>query len=105
MIKSTKQLSISKTAGEWELIERKIAESGRKDLNHYIRCESIKIKNAFRNNPTSITNARGGDKIEKRPSLSTTTYNDIEKIAILMKIPVSVLIDRFIINPILTPKL
>lgn len=104
MQKSTKLLSVSKTPGEWALIKKRVTESGKKDLNHYIHTEAIKIKLAFRNNPSSITSAYG-ERIEKRPSLRTTIYEELEIIARIMQVPVSTLIDRFIIDPILTPKL
>lgn len=104
MPKSTKMLSVSKTPGEWSLIEKKVAESGKKNLSCYIRGEAIKIKNAFKNDPSSITTAFG-ERIEKRPSLHTPIYEEMNAIAKIMKVPVSTLVDRFIIDPILVPKL
>lgn len=104
MQKSTKLLSVSKTPGEWSLIEKHVAESGKKNLNHYIHVEAIKIKIAFKNNPISITNACG-NRIEKRPALRTNVYDELSVIARIMQVPVSTLIDRFIIDPILIPKI
>ena len=103
-MKSTRQLSVSKTAGEWSLIDKKVKESGKSDLNTYIRCEAIKLKNAFTKSPSCITNAEG-ERIEKRPYLPVTIYEELNVIAVRMRVPVSTVIDRLIIEPMLLPKL
>lgn len=104
MPKSTKLLSISKTTGEWCLIEKKISESGKINLSQYIHKEAIKIKNAFKDNPTTITCA-SGKRVEKRPCIFIGVYEELEGIATIMDISVSTLIDRFVIDPLLTPKI
>lgn len=103
-LRYTKQLSVSKTKGEWSLIQEKVIAAGKKDLNAYIRCEAMKIKKAFKKNPSWVTYAKG-ERIEKRPYLPLSMYEDLDIIAMQMKIPVSTLIDRLIIEPMLLPKL
>jgi len=101
---TAKQLSISKTPGEWVAIEKRVIESGKSDLNCYIRSEAMKIKMAYNKNPNCIPAALG-NRVEKRPYLSRSIYEELSPIAIRLGVPVSTVIDRLIIAPLLLPKI
>ncbi len=103
-LKYTKQLSVKKTEGEWTKIDVIVSASGKKDLNAYIRCEALKIKKAFGECPEQVTPAKGV-RIEKRPYIPLTIYAALEPLALRMGVPVSSVIDRFIIDPMLLPKI
>lgn len=93
-------LSISKTSGEWELIDEKI--NGKK-LNVYLRSEVNKLIVSFKDCPDCISCA-AGEKKERRPTISRKQYEEIEKIAEKMQITPSKVIDRLIISPLLLPE-
>jgi hypothetical protein len=106
--KSVIPISISKTAGEWEIINQKISESGKENLSEYIRGEVRKLQIKFRECPECITPATGGTAITKRPYIPIYYYAEIKLIALRMSIPVSSVIDELIISPLLqdsTPKI
>lgn len=99
-----KKINVSRTNGEWEAIEAKIKELGKKDVNSYLRCEIYKLKKRFDENPISITSADGIIKI-KQYYMPDTTYDTIKLIALKMKKPVATVVDEFIINPLLTQRM
>jgi hypothetical protein len=97
---SVKSVVIKKTEGEWEVIEKKIECLGRKNLSNFLRCEIIKLNRRFTECPNCVSPS-SGEKVTKRPYIPITVYKDLEKIAIKMQVPVTVVIDRLIITPIL----
>jgi hypothetical protein len=100
---AVKQIIISKTKGEWAYIQEKLLELGSKTtLASYITCESKKLHEKFKECPDCISPA-SGERIENRPYIPITTYQKLEPIALKMGIPVSAVIDRLIISPILLP--
>jgi len=104
-----KQISITRTEGEWTLIRRKLvpAQDGlgqdMKCLSKHIRREVLKYKNLILDIPDNGIVKSGGEMIEKRPWIDTKCLEDIKWIATKMKVSPSVVIDRLIITPLLQP--
>lgn len=98
-----KPLSILKTEGEWDIITKKLAEAGRKDLSVYIRSEVRKLNISYCENPQKFFRAPG-EKVYKRPHIPIDAYNKLKIIADNMKKPVSTIVDIFIIQPLLNSK-
>lgn len=95
-----KTLSITKTTGEWETIQNKIELDGKRDLNGFLRSKVKKLIDDFKKCPHCITSAKG-KRIEKRPHITIDQYQDLKPIARKMKLPVSKIIDKLIISPLL----
>lgn len=94
-----KPIIITKTRGEWDLIYDKI---GKKKLTNFIRSEVRKLGNAYEKNPLVVCPA-DGEKIDKRPYIPQDSYDKLKIISQKMKIPVSSVVDKLIIQPLLHP--
>lgn len=100
---NSKQISITRTEGEWQIIKNKLYpydEKGLPKLSMHIRKEVLKVKNKLKEVPESVV-CLGGEKVEKRPYLPTHIIEDIKLIALQMKVSESTVIDRLIITPLL----
>lgn len=95
-----KTLSVTKTIGEWEHIEGKINLDNKTDLNSFLRSRIKKIKDDFELCPSCVTPARG-IRVEKRPHITIDQYEDLKPIAKKLRLPVSKIVDIFIIQPLL----
>lgn len=103
---SSTQIKITRTAGEWDLIIKKLCPEGREDLtliSRHIRREVLKIKNRLKEIPESVT-WMGGEAVDKRPYIDNAILEDIAWIALKMHVKPSVVIDRLIITPLLQPQ-
>ena len=92
--------------GEWNLILSKITPAGEtsmQSLSKHIRREVLKVKNKLKEVPESVT-WMGGEKKIMRPYIDNTILDDINHIAIAMRLPESDVIDRLIITPLLQPQ-
>lgn len=103
-LKQTKikqRLKLSRTSAEWAIIERKIKESKKKDLNTFLCAEISKlIKNG--NKLLEIPEVEEDEKkICKVHYLSDHSYEVLKRISVKMKRPVSSIVDQLIINPLL----
>jgi len=103
---SSKQIQITRTEGEWDLIIKKLCPAGEdqlKAISRHIRREVLKIKNRMNEVPESVT-WMGGKKVEKRPYIDNSIIEDIKRIAITMQVSEQTVIDRLIITPLLQPQ-
>ena len=100
---NSKQVSITRTTGEWEAIEKKF--KGKSpfliELSKHITKESLKVKNKLNESPSEVAFI-AGKKIEKRPSIPCCIIDDIHLIALKLNVSPSTVIDRLIINPLLS---
>lgn len=99
--KRLRQISISKTPGEWEVIQQKVSELSKNGLASYITNEICKIKRKFDECPKCIAPAGNGKSKVKRPLISLIVYEDMKIIAHHMHVDVSTAIDELIIEPLL----
>jgi len=95
-----KPLFISKTKWEWDVILKKVVNSGKKDLSFFIRHEVWKLGLEYINDNKPI-HEEMGRKICKRPYIPIESYKKLEIIAEQMKIPVSSVVEKLIIQPLL----
>lgn len=98
-----KRIKIFRTEGEFKFLESKVKELGKTDWHFYLRCELHKLQKKFNECPSCITPAEGGEKIEKVHYVSDDTYAMLQELATLMDKTPSVIVDEFIIMPLLRP--
>ncbi len=99
-----KRIKIYRTEGEFEEMNLKIKSSGKTDLNYYLRSEIYKLERNFEKSPTTLT-AASGEKVYKVHYIEEKSYQILLKLSIIMKKPISSIVDELIISPLLTPKL
>jgi hypothetical protein len=99
---ATKRVKLLRTATEWELIEKKISESGKSNFNAFMRSEINRIKLKYEECKLCVTPAEG-DRIQKEHFLDEETYKMFEEISKRMRKPVASVINDFIIAPLLRP--
>lgn len=100
---NSKQVSITRTEGEWDLILKKICPPGEDQMqaiSRHIRREVLKVKNRLNEVPESVTWMGGPSKV-KRPYIDAAIIDDIKHIATKMKVSEQTVIDRLIITPLL----
>lgn len=103
---SSTQIQITRTAGEWNLIMKKLCPPGdneAKAVSLHIRRQVLKIKNRLAEIPESVT-WMGGEPKNKRFYIDNSIMEDIAYIATCMKVPEQFVIDRLIITPLLQPQ-
>jgi hypothetical protein len=99
---STKRVKLYRTAAEWELIEKKISESGKANFSAFVRSEINRIKLKYSECKLCVTPA-DGPRTQKEHLLDEETYKMFEEISDRMGKPVASVIDDFIIAPLLRP--
>lgn len=102
-ITKTARISITRTQGEWDKINRRVIELGKPDLNTYLRSQIFKLQRKFDECPKCITPAEG-IMIQKKHYIPETAIETLFTIALKMKKPVGEIIDELIINPLLLPE-
>lgn len=106
MPKNSKQLFITRTEGEWEIIKKKLCTDKFKEkqpltqLSFYIRKEVLKVKNKLTTVPEEFTEI-SGNLVSIRPHIPMPIYEDIKRIAITLGVSENIIIDRLIITPLL----
>lgn len=97
-----KRVTITRTSGEWEEIEKRIKKMKRGDINVYLRGELHKLKNQFTECPGCITPASGKPKA-KQHCVPIDVYEQLEELSKIMKRPIASIVDDFFIVPLLSP--
>lgn len=101
VIPPSKKIRLKRTQGEWELLEKKLKEKNT-DFHSYLRNESSRLRNLFKECQPCVTQA-SGIKTYKRHNIPTDIYNDFVEIAVRMQKDVATVIDEFLISPMLRP--
>lgn len=96
---SSQRIYITKTEGEWQTIDEIISHSGY-DLSGYINRKISDINIQFKDCPNCVTVANG-EKKQRQHYVPPHLYESLERLSDQMKIPVSTIIDRLIIIPLL----
>jgi hypothetical protein len=97
-----KRIKLLRTVAEWQIIDRKIKESGKTNFNAFLRSEINRIKIMYSECKNCVTPAEGPRK-QKVHSIDEQTYEMFEEISKRMQRPVASVIDDFIISPLLKP--
>lgn len=101
--KRAKRIAISRTQGEWEIIEERAILIGRPNLASHMRSELYKIAKIYSRCPTCVTPS-SGEKIRKEFPVYPDIYDALCSLSSLMKIPISTIVDRLILQPLLMPE-
>lgn len=91
---------IRRTEAEWEIIKAKISVTCKDDLNLFLRKEIYKLANK-KSGIGSVNYQYGKTTIDKYPSLTPHSYEVLKKLSIIMKRPMSSIVDQYIISPLL----
>jgi hypothetical protein len=101
---TVKQLSITRTQGEWEMIRKKLCPANQggdmKYFSKFMRREVLKLKRRLDEIPESIV-IWGGEGIEKKPYIEISVLEDIKEISVKTGVSESTIIHSLIINPLL----
>lgn len=101
-----KQIQITRTKGEWDLIVQKLVPPNKKKhecISHHIRREVLKLNTRLKELPESFIHVEGGADT-RRFYIEEKIIEDIERIAIALKLTPQIIIDRLIITPLLQPQ-
>jgi len=98
-----KQIQITRTKGEWDLIVKKLVPPNKKKhecISHHIRREVLKLNARLTELPETFVYVKG-EVDTRRFYIDETIIKDIEHIATTLKLSPQIIIDRLIITPLL----
>lgn len=95
-----KQITITRTQGEWERMEKLSIQLGKPTLTALFHSELYKLEKKIDECPHCVC-AASGNKLERKIYIHEDTYNRLAKIAALMQRPIGTVVDEFIITPLL----
>lgn len=98
-----KRVTITRTPGEWEEVDRRVRELGKKDINSYLRSELHRLNRQFKECPSCITPAFG-DPQPKQHCVPDDVYEQLILLSRIMKRPIASIVDDFFIVPLLLPE-
>lgn len=99
----SKKVFISRTQREWDAIENKLKEIGRNNLNSYIRGQISLLERQYADCPSCVCTSVG-KRIQKPFTVQPTPFKTLDKVSLKTGIPVSTIIDRLIIDPLILSK-
>jgi hypothetical protein len=97
------RITIYKTVGEWEIINSRIKEIGKKTIQGYMTSKVHEVTTGFIKNPKNVTSANGKKKAKQFP-VEYSTYLILKELSEIMQRPVDSIIDDLVIVPLLSPK-
>lgn len=98
----SKRVSISRTDGEWQAIQKKLMAKGGQNFHTYLHMQASRLRNIYLKCRECITPA-SGSRIKKRHNIPPEIYAELHEIAVIMKKDVGTILDEFFIAPLLTP--
>jgi len=105
MSSNFKPLSITRTTNEWFILQQIVEQRNLEDLGQLLRKEVNIFLDEYSICPQCACKA-GGDRMEKRPSIYTRQVKILTDISSTMgRVPVSTIVDRFVIERLLTQPL
>ncbi len=104
MQKSEPRVYITKSFREWQVIEKRISELGSKDFPTYLSKKISSLCDDFTSDPQAVCDALFGEKIQRQQRVSSNYAETMENIALMTGIPMSTIVDRLIITPLLIEK-
>ena len=102
-MKYFKTISIRRTATEWTMLDKIVKEAGKDDLGQLLRIKISEFLLEYENCPECKTKAKG-ERTEKRPSIYKHQINKLKKIGNQMGLAPSKVVDRLIIESLLSGK-
>ena len=96
------RIFISRTPGEWKIIEERLKQLSRSKLGSFINTRLSLIMDEYNDAPWVIC-----DKVQKRVErtfyIQDKYYKIVNGIAIISEVPNSTVVDRLIIEPLIHP--
>lgn len=102
MSNSYPRIYLSRTALEWELLQKKVQERGYKNINLYIRSRIKELHEEFKNCPERVL-CLYGHAVQKPQYLRIDQFESIAELARRSGVPEGTLVNRLIIEPLFTP--
>ena len=96
-----KRIKVTKTQAEWDLLNQRVKESGKRDFNTFMYVKLRELNTKFNQCPECVTVANGGVKIEKVHYISPDVYKTLTLIAFKMGVSPSTVVDKIILTPLL----
>lgn len=100
---SRNKVSIYKSKEEFKIMDERVKMLCKPDLNTYLRGEIHKLLKRFNEYPDLIIKCGDEKKIGRAHYIQDTTKDALLHLSVLMKKPVSAIIDDYIITPLLSP--
>lgn len=97
------RVSLSRTEKEWEVIDKRLQEMGRSDFTAYLVGRISLLERQYADNPNIVCTAVSR-RIQKQPIIPEQYYKLLIKISVKTGFPISVVVDRLIIDPLLLSK-
>jgi hypothetical protein len=98
-----KRVVLFRTAGEWDLIEKKIRKMGKSDIHIYLNTNISRLKMGYNECRECVSSAQG-ELIRKSHIIPDHLYPYLQDMARLMQKPISTIVDDLLIAPLLTPE-
>jgi len=98
------RVCISKTKREWKVIDKRINELGTKSFNRYLNKKISSLIEDYNKCPEAIHDFLIGEKPVRQKSITPEVNKVLLKISVDTKLPVSTIVDRIIITPLLIEK-
>lgn len=94
------RIYLTRTAKEWQLIEKRLQELGKKNLTLYLRSKIPLLDKEFKNCPDCICSSFD-TKVQKQQYISAEQFEILQRISVVSKIPENVIVNKLIIEPLL----
>ncbi len=95
------RISISKTEAEWIAIDKKLNSMGRKDLQAYIRGRILLLHRQYEDSPKSMC-MEVERRRQKKFTIDKKYLRLLEQVNLRTGVPIGTIIDRLIVQPLLT---
>lgn len=95
------RITIERTIGEWEQINKRLKEMNRLNVKLYILGKATNLADNFRKDPASLF-YKDAEKRAEQIHVSSETYETLRILSRQIKRPVSSIIDDLFIAPLLS---
>jgi hypothetical protein len=99
----TQRIFISRTEREWNVIEKKLKEEGRKDFNAYLRGKIYLLQKQYEDCPSCVCTSVS-KRIQKPYYLPESCIKVLMRISVKTNVPLSTIVDRLIVDPLILAK-
>lgn len=97
-------LYLTHTNREWKIIDTRIKELGSKDFNRYLNSKISSLMNDYNNCTECVCDALVPNKKTRKKRISPALYEKLKEISEQANLPISTIIDKLIVTPLLIEK-
>jgi hypothetical protein len=94
------RIYISRTQKEWDLIDKKVIQLGKENVNAYIRSKIPQLKNDYKECPECLC-AISGERKQRHQYLRADQFEILAEISRITGITEGVIVNKLIIEPLL----